>query len=333
MFATALATSARPLWRLLERRGIDPDVVFRQAGLDPALMDQSRARYPLERARAAWERVVDLTGNPCVGLELSAYLQATDLHALGYAFGASSTLRTALKRVCRYVSVVNDALVLELKDVGDGVELAGTGGFGPEFRHPAGADSIWAVIVDMCRASYMEPLDPLEVSLMRPRPECAQDYVDLFRCPVRFGAAIPAILFPSSAMDRLLPARNRELARNNDRVLSGLHAALRKDVLIERVKSALIDELPSGTPSDDRIAETLFMSARTLQRRLAAEGTSFSQLLDAVRRELAEGYIQDPSLPISEIGFLLGFSELSGFSRAFKRWTGASPTAYRDRTV
>lgn len=332
MFATALATSARPLWRLLERRGIDPDPVFREAGLDPDLMDQPRARYPLEGGRRVWERVVDLTGNPCIGLELSRYLQATDLHALGYAFGASSTLRTALNRVCRYVSVVNDRLALELKDVGDGVELDGTGGFGPEIRHPAGADSIWAVVVDMCRTSYMDPLDPLEVALMRPRPECARDYVAFFRCPVRFGAALPTIVFPRSAMDRLLPARNRDLARDNDRVLSGLYAALRKDSLIERVKSSLIDELPSGTPSDERVAETLFMSARTLQRRLAAEGTSYSQILDAVRRELAEGYILDPSIPISEISFLLGFSELSGFSRAFKRWTGACPTAYRDRT-
>ena len=97
------------------------------------------------------------------------------------------------------------------------------------------------------------------------------------------------------------------------------------------MRAALIDELPTGTLDDDTIARAVYMSARTLQRKLVDEGTSFTKLLDGVRCELAEHYIVDRSLNFNEISYLLGFSEPSAFSRAFKRWTGHSPTGYRDQ--
>ena len=95
------------------------------------------------------------------------------------------------------------------------------------------------------------------------------------------------------------------------------------------MKNEIVDELPSGLPSDELIAKAVSMSTRSLRRRLSAEGTTYSQLLDAVRRELAERYIADTSRSLGEISYLLGFSELSSFSRAFKRWTGHTPSAVR----
>ena len=91
MFGTYLATSSRILWRLLERYGIDPELVFREAGLDPEQMDQPRKRYPLENLWAAWARAADLIDDPCCGLQAAECWHPTDFHALGYAFCASST--------------------------------------------------------------------------------------------------------------------------------------------------------------------------------------------------------------------------------------------------
>jgi len=91
--------------------------------------------------------------------------------------------------------------------------------------------------------------------------------------------------------------------------------------------------LPSGTPKDDEIAKALLLSARTFQRKLAEQGTNFTELLGQVRRELAEHYIADPDIPVTEISYLLGFSDVSSFSRAFKRWTGTPPAAFRDRVA
>ena len=93
---------------------------------------------------------------------------------------------------------------------------------------------------------------------------------------------------------------------------------------------AITEHLRSGTPSADAVARDLLIGARTLNRRLCEAHTSFSETLEAVRRQLAEHYIIDPALTLSEISFLLGFSEQSAFSRAYRRWTGQSPSAVRD---
>ena len=101
--------------------------------------------------------------------------------------------------------------------------------------------------------------------------------------------------------------------------------------MVSRVKTAIIEHLPSGAPSAETVAKDLYMSARTLHRRLSDLKTSFSDMLEAVRRELAEHYITDPTRSLSEISFLLGFSEQSAFPRAFRRWTGRPPSAVREQ--
>ena len=331
MIATTLASAARPFWRLLERYKIDPAYVFREAGLDPALMDKPRERYKAERQVAAWKKAAQLIDDPCFGLKFAEVWSPTDLHALGYAFLASATLRTALQRLSRYVQVVNDVIGYDLGDDGENVCVTLTTAhtiYQPPFAPQE--DSAWAVIMSMCRTVYGEDLDPVEVRFQHNTPSCKGDYYGFFRCPVRFDAVASAILFARADVDHPLPAANRELAQANDRILTDFLNKLRKDDLVTRVKTAIAEELPSGMPSDEEVAKTVFMSPRTLQRKLSAVGTNYSQLLDAVRRDLAAQYVTDPSLSLSEISFLLGFSELSAFSRAFRRWTGQSPSGVRE---
>ena len=330
MIGTSLASVSRILARLLEHYQISPEAVFREAGLDPALMDEPRGRYRVKATIAAWAKAEERIGNPCFGLKAAEYWHAPDMHALGYAFLASSTLRTALERIARYVAVVNDLGTFAVDDDGERVifshRFLGTDLMAP----PPFEDARWALVLGMCRESYSETLTPVEVRLRHPETPCKGDYARVFRCPVHFGAETSAILFSRADLDHPLPAANRELARANDQILSDFLAALTEDDLITQVKEALTHELPSGSPTDESIARTVHLSTRTLQRRLAAAGTSYAQLLDGVRRELAEQYVTDPSRSLSEITFLLGFSELSAFSRAFKRWTGKAPTAVRE---
>ena len=94
----------------------------------------------------------------------------------------------------------------------------------------------------------------------------------------------------------------------------------------QKVKTAFLDLLPSGEISFDRVARRLHMSGRTIQRRLREEGTSFKKLLDEARRELAEEYIRDPRFTLLEVAFILGYSDYSSFSHAYKRWTGTAPS-------
>jgi AraC-like DNA-binding protein len=106
-------------------------------------------------------------------------------------------------------------------------------------------------------------------------------------------------------------------------------AKLREGSLVHRVKAGIIDSLPSGPVANEKVARELGMSVRSLQRRLAEAGTSFRDLLDTSRQEMAQSYIREPEIELVEIAFLLGFSDQSAFSRAFKRWTGNSPNEVR----
>ncbi len=118
-----------------------------------------------------------------------------------------------------------------------------------------------------------------------------------------------------------------------DAILAKFLASSNKGDVIGRVKAAIADELPSGTPTNEVIAKAVCMSPRTLRRRLFALGTSYTQLLHEVRRELAKQYLVDPGCSLSEAGFLLGFSETSAFSRAFKCCSGQTPSEFRDTVL
>jgi AraC-like DNA-binding protein len=106
-------------------------------------------------------------------------------------------------------------------------------------------------------------------------------------------------------------------------------AELDKNNIVQRVKGAIIDMLPSGGVCDEKVAQQLNMSTRSLQRKLQDVSTTFSKLLDEVRQEIAEHYIHDPTVSLTEIAFILGYSEYSSFWRAYKRWTQTSPSAIR----
>ena len=106
-------------------------------------------------------------------------------------------------------------------------------------------------------------------------------------------------------------------------------AKLNKDDIVGQTKSVIFDQLPFGQVAIDQIADKLFLSERTLRRRLKEAGSSFKEILAKTRRELGERYIQDSSLSLTEIAYMLGFSDSSSLSRAYKGWTGQSPSQYR----
>jgi len=304
--------------------------VFREAGLDPEKMRDPRARYPVEGARAAWREAARRIADPCFGLQAADEWRPTDLHALGYAFLASRSLLTGIERIVRYNAVVDTIIRFEPTLDDTSVRLTYHVQDPRIHDSPALEDARWAVVLGLCRAAYGNALTPVEVSFHHPEPSCRGDYYGLFRCPVRFDAPESLLVLDRAQVETPLPAANRELALVNDQILAAYVAELDKSDLVSRVKVSVLDHLPSGAPSAEVVAKDLFMSARTLQRKLAEAGTSFSDTLEDVRRELAAQYIADASRSLSEISFLLGFSELSAFSRAYRRWTGQPPSAARD---
>lgn len=329
MAGTHLASSARFLWRILERHGCDPDTVFRQSGLDPVLLTDPRARYPSARIAKAWDHADALLADPCLGLEAVDAWRPSDYHAVGYAMLASRSVRRAIERMVRYFRIINDVAGFHLSATPQRLTVTFVPpADGPAFR-PTLEQARWAQILGLCRSIHDGPFDPIEVTLQQPAPPCRDRMEAFFRCPVRFGASAGSMAFDRQSAEKRLVTANRELAAANDRIAIDYLARLQRDDVLSRVKAAILDHLPSGAPSDEDVAKALYLSTRTLQRKLRDEGTTFSDTVATVRRELAEAYIRDRDLSLTEISYLLGFGDASSFSRAFKRWTGEAPSGYR----
>ena len=181
----------------------------------------------------------------------------------------------------------------------------------------------------MCRMNYIEDLAPVLVTLVHSMPACSPKFFEYFRSPVLFEAPTYSITLPIEAVDRILTGSNPQLAELNDQVMIEYLAKLDQNHITLKVKAAIIDQLPSGSVTDETVARALYMSSRKLQRQLQRAGTSFNNLLNEIRQDLAQKYLREEDTSMTEIAFLLGFSESSAFSRAFKRWMGVTPSQYR----
>ena len=331
MITLLASTSARPLWRYGSARGMDVAGIFRACGLDPADLERGNARYPVKAVHELWHRLTAGADDPAVGLEIATHFRILDIQTLGVAFLSSSSLLTALQRLDRFERLLNSAMDHTLVDDGRRVTFAlGDSGIDPRVRRPM-EDARAAIVLAACREGLCETFDPIEVALPYARPEDPAAYFGFFRCPVVFGAERARLTFSCEDSARPFTTSNRDLAKDGDQVLQRALIKLGTDDVQGMVRRAIAAALPSGAPRAEDSALALFMSARTLQRKLAENDTSFSTLLNDVRRELAEQYVSDPSVPVAEISFLLGFSEVSAFARAFKRWTGVPPGEYRER--
>ncbi len=196
---------------------------------------------------------------------------------------------------------------------------------------PVSVDACAGAMVMLCRMCDGPEWHPKGVRLLREKPKAAAKFTEFFGAPIEWGARDTAILFDAASLNDPLPAANRELAIANDAVLKRLLARLVQDDIAGRVRGALIEHLPSGAVQQAQIAKTLALSERSLQRKLAEAGTSYQKLLDETRRELGEAYVREGSRSITEISYLLGFSDPANFTRAFRRWMGVAPRGLKKK--
>lgn len=190
-------------------------------------------------------------------------------------------------------------------------------------------DTRWSVILRMCREAYGADLPLREAQLTHGWADCA--YERFFGCPVRYEAQRSGLTFPIEAVRRPLPMANRELAKANDRILSDFDRDLTDTSITNRVRRAVAERLPAGKPNARDVARGLALAPRTLQRKLQEEGTTFQEVSEAVRRHLAEQYVESGEYDLKEMTYMTGFANPSAFSRAYKAWTGQSPTEGRSR--
>jgi len=238
---------------------------------------------------------------------------------------ASATLREAFERLARYQRLITSHGGQHLDDG------AGPGLTALEYRVPkrgaaalASLDAALAAFLQLGRFTAGPTLRPTRIELQRPVPADPAPFHVFFCEAITFDAEHNRLLFERAVLDAPLPLANPELARINDEVVIRYLARFAEGDVVARSRACFIDLLPGGAP-----AQALHMSARSLQRRLAEADTTFKDLVEDVRADLAQPYLADASRSIGEITYLLGFTEPSNFTRAFKRWTGTTPQAFR----
>jgi len=190
-------------------------------------------------------------------------------------------------------------------------------------------DGALAIVTMMSRVVCGDRFRLQAVNFKHAAPRDLKPYFEYFGCQLNFAQADNQLLIPTAIADEYLAGANPELALLNDQVVTRRLALMDRSDIVTRVKSVLREQLPDGNISDDSVAASLHMSVRTLHRKLADVNNNFRGLLVEVRRSLAELYILDNSLTLTEISLLLGFSEPSSFSRAFRSWTGSAPSEMR----
>ena len=192
---TFIASTSQVLWRVLDSYGVDPAPLFRQAGLDPQRWEEPDARFDNAKLDAAWVAAVAATGDPCIGLRASRFVNPGSLHALGFAWLVSDNLYEALERLVRYFRMISDGMQLELSLSGDECRLAidrildRGPGLIPRL------DAFWAALLALCRLSLSDAFAPKAVALQRPAPTCVADFYGLFRSAIEFAAPRDMMIF------------------------------------------------------------------------------------------------------------------------------------------
>lgn len=329
MTLTHFAPATNLLWSHLQASGVDPAILFNSAGIGPVLRENANARISVDSVAKLWNLAVTELDDPCFGIKMAKHWHPSYSGALGYAWLVSTSLRTAFERAERFVHVVSEGLDIKLSESAEGLKagIRITDEINP---HPQQYDVVLAVLMRISRLNFGEELEAVKITLQHPMPDCHGTFTDYFRSPLVYEAEEYSMTFATADIDKKLPTANRELALMHDEVLMKYLVKIKKGDLVQQIQSLMIEQLPSGKITDRMIARELHLSERTLQRKLQDKGTSFRQVLESVRKMVALQYIRDSGTSMTEIAFLLGFSEQSAFSRAFKKWTGKSPVQYRN---
>lgn len=310
------------------RQGLDRQVLLKASGLDAGQLDNPDARVPFRTQQALWTAIQEQLESPHAGLAIGQALAPGQFSVFGYLLQSSPTLAAALQAVQRYQRLAGEGGELSLHAEGDCLWLV--------YRavEPEQAATRIRVLALMAFwQSLMAPLlsnfHLLGARFMHAAPADSQAYHEVFACPLQFAAADYAIGLPQALLEQPLAQANLPLQKLLREHAEALLARLPSESLSARVVSLLSAQLSQGEPDRSQLAQTLNLSERTLQRRLAEEGSSYQQLLNDSRRQLAERYLRDAQLPATEIALLLGYSEPSVFFRAFRQWTGLTPGEYR----
>jgi AraC-like DNA-binding protein len=326
--SSILAVSSVAMLDACDQQGVDTRRILAEVGLDRDELANPGARISREVTSALWRAAYARSSDPALALHAAELVPFGAYRVIDYATAAAPTVGSAFHQIAACFPLINPsaAIAIEYRDEGVWVRLA----LGQPL--PRGyVEYALAAVYQRVRRATQAGFAPAAVEFALPALPSAAAHARAFGGPVRFGAQASRFLVPRAVWDTPSPGGDAELM-----TVLGAHAQR----LIERpagarprglddVRAAICEQLRAGDASLAAVARRLATSTRALQRRLMLGGARYTELLDETRATAARAYLLQPGRSIGEVAALLGFHQLSSFTRAFRRWTGRAPNDYR----
>ncbi len=326
-----LAAAATGITDLIDEFRGDIDSIFGSAGIAPEMAGSPTLKLKLSSFCNLFERAAENTGYDNFGLWFGNRFQPRDLGLWGYAAVSSPTLGAALESLVGLFKYHQDATEMTCLRGPDGLMRLEYQIVAPDIlERRQDAELSLGMFLNVFRECCGANWAPEEVHFEHPQPQEWNEHERAFSAPVYFSQSTNALLFRDDILNKPMPGSDLRLMAIMRMCLEQLSIQPHTGgALIDQVRNTIRSKLTEGYPTLDRVAETLKLSPGVIQRELALEGVAYKDLVEKTRRDLAMMYLKQRQLQFSEIAFLLGYSELSAFSRAVRRWTGEAPRTVR----
>lgn len=321
----------------LQKMGHPTDDWLEQVGINPKNLLDPNQRFPQDTVTRLWLLAEQESGDDCIGFEVGLRLHPRSFNVLGYAVLSSRTVMDGFNRFIRYQSVVGEsAQIRSLQGpFGDpslfAIEFEFQGDELPVSHHTTDLAMTSSLALYGGVFSGQVPLH--QVCFRRPEPKDVARYGRFFGERLKFNQEKNLLVFSRSLMDMEIPFANEEVAAQNEALVKKfLMRSTEPESLAAKVEALISESLTDGAPAKETIAKELGMSAKTLERRLKEEATSFQSILTEVRQTMAEKLVLANEISLNEVAYLLGFTEVTNFHRAFKRWFQQTPSEFRQQS-
>lgn len=327
---TTIGSWALLVAKAIDSYGLDSKAIFVNAGVDIETLHTPNARIPRAQMANIWQQARNLSGDPYISLRVAQEFKPTVFSALGMALAASSHVLDALKRISKYSQLIADTAQTTIDEYDDEIILTVIRlrpNIGPFYD--LGAEAIFASLVSLLRAIAGEGFAPKKVEFGHESDVNIAPYEEFFGCPIFFGMNEYRVTFDKKHVMDEHAFSNSSITSMLDNWMEEHLAQFNEDLVATKVQKYIMKHLMDGDIDQKKIAKELALGPRTLQIKLKEEGTSYTKLLDDCRHKLAIKLINLNKMELSEVAFILGFSDQANFSRAFKRWTGTTPKRYK----
>jgi AraC-like DNA-binding protein len=318
------------LFERLRRTGLDVDAILRRAKLPRSRFSVPNPQGTTAEFFALWRAVEEESGDASLGLRIGVEVLPDESNVVSLAAMHSATLGEGLQKLARYKRLVCPEKISIDVENGE-ARLRFEWLLATDAPPSLLTDIIFAGITNLAQRGTMTPLRPRRLEFIRRRAN-ETTLKRHFRCELRFDAPHDVLVFDEAALALPMLHRNAQLLAV---LVPGLERAVAEDdqgrTLADDLRGALSETMCGDRPAIAKVAKSLGMSARTMQRRLGELGTTYQNVLDDVRRQAARRLLANTDVCIGEVAFLLGFEEVNSFVRAFHAWEGTTPVKWRER--